>query len=94
MGEMTIEGSLGALRLDGDGEVWHRARGAKTETNLPYEWTDAGPGGDSVWRFQNHVVRHMLDGTTPYNTGEAYLANLAIEEAIYLSHAQGRKVGL
>jgi hypothetical protein len=36
----------------------------------------------------------MLDRTTPQNTGEAYLANLEIEEAIYRSHAQGRKVGL
>jgi predicted dehydrogenase len=94
MGEMAIEGSLGALRLDGDGGILHRARGAKVETALPYDWADLGPGGDSVRRFQNHVVRHMLDGTTPQNTGEAYLANLAIEEAIYLSHAQGRKVGL
>jgi D-apiose dehydrogenase len=94
MGELSIEGSLGALRLDGDGGIFHRARGAKAETSLPYEWADLGPGGDSVGRFQNHVVRHMLDGTTPQNTGEAYLANLEIEEAIYLSHAQGRKIGL
>lgn len=94
MGEMAIEGSLGALRLDGDGRIFHRARGVKAEIELPYAWEDSGPGGDSVRRFQNHVVRHMLDGTTPQNTGEAYLANLAIEEAIYDSHAQGRKVGL
>lgn len=94
MGELWIEGASGALRLDGDGGVFHRARGAKVETMLPYDWADRGPGGDSVRRFQNHVVRHMLDGTTPQNTGEAYLANLAIEEAIYLSHAQGRKIGL
>ena len=94
MGEMTIEGSAGTLRLDGDGGVFHRARGAKTETPLPFEWADAGPGGDSVRRFQDHVVRHMLDRTAPQNTGEAYLANLEIEEAIYSSHAQGRKIGL
>jgi predicted dehydrogenase len=94
MGEMTIEGSRGTLRLDGDGVVFHRARGAKAETPLPFAWRDLGPGGDSVHRFQNHAIRHMFDGTTPQNTGEAYLANLEIEEAIYLSHAQGRKIGL
>lgn len=94
MGEMSIEGAAGSLRLDGDGGIFHRARGAKTETPLPYDWTDAGPGGDSVRRFQAHVVRHILAGESLQNTGEAYLANLRIEEAIYAAHDQGRRVAL
>lgn len=85
MGEMLVEGSAGVIRLDGDGRLFERAHGSNAETELRYEWHDTGFGGDSVRRLQEHVVAVLRAGRLPANTGREYLANLAIEEAIYAS---------
>ena len=94
MGEMTIEGEGGAIRLDGDANLHVRDFGANDERKIDYAWRDSGPGGDSVHRFQAHVVRHILAGEPLQNSGDAYLANLRIEEAIYAANDQSRRVAL
>lgn len=91
MGEMLVEGSTGVIRLDGDGRLFERAHGSNMETEVRYDWRQTGFGGDSVWRLQAHVVEALRAGCAPANTGRDYLANLAIEEAIYAS-AQARAV--
>lgn len=92
MGEMSVEGELGTLRLDGDGNLHFRRHGANDEARIEYEWANVGFAGDCVWRFQNHVACHILDGGPLHNTGEAYLANIEVEEAVYASDAGGVRV--
>ncbi|MEZ5906602.1 MAG: hypothetical protein R3C69_16405 [Geminicoccaceae bacterium] len=82
------------IRLDGDGNLFHRAFGANEETAIAHEWQDTGFAGDSVRAFQQHVVDHLLDKGEIVNTGRDYLANLRIEEAVYRSSAEGRLVRL
>lgn len=94
MGEMLVEGSGGVIRLDGYGRLFYRAFGGNEEDQIAYEWRDAGFGGDSVLRLQQHVINHLLDGTEVMNRGRDYLANLRIEEAIYASSARGVSVRL
>jgi predicted dehydrogenase len=92
MGEAWIEGSGGVLRLDGDARLWWKPhQGAEIEHRY-----DAGPedtfgGGACEW-LQRHVVRHFTEGSPLENTARAYLRNLRIQDAIYASSAQGRRI--
>ncbi len=94
MGEMWLEGAAGVLRLDGDARLWWKPHG-KAEVENAYE---RGPedafGGGCCRALQAHVVRNLLEDGLIENTGKAYLANLRIEEAVYRSNAEGRKVAI
>ena len=89
MGEMLLEGSEAALRLDGDGRLFLRRYGADAETPVPFAAAAEGFAGDSVRALQQHVVAH-LDGAGPIeNSGRAYLANLRVEAATYRAADSG-----
>lgn len=94
LGEMWLEGSAGVLRLDGDARLWWKPHHAP-ETEHRY---DAGPldafGGGACRALQEHVVRHLLEKTPIENPGRAYLRNLEIEEAIYRSSAENRRISI
>ena len=92
MGEMLIEGSDGALRLDGDGRLFLRTHGSNDEEEITYEWQDRGFGGDCVYRLQRHVVDHLLGRGPVMNTGAEYLANLRIEQAVYEADRLGQRL--
>lgn len=92
LGEMLIEGSDGALRLDGGGRLYLRARGAVDERPHPFDWTDREFGGDCVFRLQAALVDHLREGTPMPNTAAAFLQNLVIEEALYRADAEARRV--
>lgn len=94
MGEMRIEGSAATLRLDGDGRLFLRRHGSNEETAVPFVWEDRGFGGDCVFALQRHVVDHLTRGTPVENAAAAYLRNLEIEEAVYLSADEGRIITL
>ena len=93
MGELLVEGSAGVIRLDGDGRLFQRAHGSNVESEIRYDWSKTGFGGDSVWRLQQHVVEALRVGRPVANTGREYLNNLAAEEAVYAS-AKERAVKL
>jgi D-apiose dehydrogenase len=92
MGEMWLEGSGGVLRLDGDARLWwkpHRER----EIEHRYDRGREGAfGGGAVEHLQRHVVKHLLEGAPVENCGHDYLVNLRVEEAVYRSNEEGRKV--
>ncbi len=94
MGEMWLEGSKGVLRLDGDARLWWKPH-REPEAEHRY---DRGPddtfGGGACESLQRHVVRHLREGAALENTGAEYLRNLLIQDAIYASHAQGRRIAL
>jgi predicted dehydrogenase len=94
MGEMWLEGERGVLRLDGEARLWWKPHGGP-EAEHPY---DRGPddafGGGCCEALQRHVVAHVLQGGPLENTGRDYLANLRVQEAVYRSAAEGRRIAL
>jgi predicted dehydrogenase len=94
MGELLVEGEHGTLRLDGDGSLHLRAFGSNEAAPHPYRWENRGFAGNAVAALQSHVVAHLLDGAPVENSGEDYLVNLAIEDAIYRSASEGCRIPL
>ena len=94
MGEMCVEGSEATLRLDGDGRLFRRAHGSNDEAAVNYDWADRGFGGDCVYHLQKRVLETLEGRASAVNTAADYLANIRVEEAVYLSSAEGRRVAL
>jgi predicted dehydrogenase len=94
MGEMWLEGSAGVLRLDGEARLWWKPH-QRDEIEHRYDSgpTDTFGGGACEW-LQRHVVRHFLEGAPLENTAREYLVNLRAQEAVYRSHAEGRRIEL
>jgi predicted dehydrogenase len=92
MGEAWIEGSGGVLRLDGEARLWWKPH---QDAEVEHRY-DRGPedtfAGGACERLQRHVVRHLVDGSPLENSARAYLRNLEIQEAVYASSAEGRRV--
>ena len=94
MGEMRVEGSSATLDLDGDGQVWLRRHGSNMIEAVDNPWPAKGFAGDSVLAFQRHVVAHLREGAPVANSARDYLRNLRIEEAVYASSREGRKIAV
>ena len=94
MGECSVEGTEGEIRLHGDGSLHFRARGAIDWKSLADPPPARGFGGDCVAALQQHVVAALLDGTPLENPAQSYLQNMRIEAAIYESAESGRRVDL
>lgn len=92
MGEMTIEGSAGALSLDGDANIMMRSFGQNQAEKCEYQWDNIDFGGDCVYRLQRHVINYITGKGTLMNSGREYLRNLAVEEAIYRAADENRTV--
>jgi len=94
MGEMWLEGAGGVLRLDGDARLWWKPHGGgEAEHAYDRGKLDMFGGGCCEW-LQRHVVAHLRTGAPVENTGRDYLANLKVQEAVYVSHREGRRVAL
>lgn len=94
LGEGLVEGDGGELRLNGDGSVRSRRFGSREWRTVLRPEKRPGFGGDCVGALQRHVVSALLDGGELENAAEDYLPVLAVEEAIYRSAAEERKVRL
>ena len=92
MGEMLIEGSEGALRLNGDGQIFARAFNTMDWQLHDYPWQNTGFGGDCVYRLQLHVLEHLTSGAPVQNTAYDYLTNLRLEEAVYRSSDENKTI--
>ncbi|ASP21168.1 4-carboxy-2-hydroxymuconate-6-semialdehyde dehydrogenase [Antarctobacter heliothermus] len=94
MGEALAEGTTGTLTLTGDGALHLRRFGAlEAQTILPPDTSDTF-GGDCVFALQSHVVSCLRNGDMPENTARDYLPVISIENAVYTSAAEGRKLEL
>ena len=94
MGELLIDGSAGTLRLDGEANLFFRPFGSNAEEAVDYPWQKRGFAGDCVHALQAHVVAGLRDGKPLENTGAAYLRNLEVEDAVYRSSAEGRRIAV
>jgi len=92
MGEAWLEGAAGVLRLDGEARLWWKPhQGAETEHRYDRGPEDSFAGG-ACEALQRHVVRHLVDGAPLENGAGDYLRNLTIQEAVYASSTEGRRV--
>ena len=94
MGEGSIEGTAGEIRLRGDGSLHFRAKGALTELEIFASPPDTGFGGDCVAALQAHVIAGLKTGSPFENSGRDYLRNLEVEEAVYQAADRGQKIEL
>ena len=94
MGEALIEGTRGTLALAGDGSVMLRRFGSRNATQIlgPDRWQ--GFGGDCVHALQRHVVDGVRNGIGLENLARDYLTVRRIEEAVYRSADEGRRIAL
>lgn len=92
MGEAWVEGTGGTLTLTGDGAVHIRDFGTNEARQLLAPDTRPSFGGDCVHALQSHIVNGLLDGTPIENEARDYLKVTAIEESVYRSAAEGRKI--
>jgi D-apiose dehydrogenase len=93
MGEAWLEGALGVLSLNGNGDINWKPHLADEQPH-PYAWSNIGFGGDCVYHQQRHVLNALAGNEKPVNLIEDYLINLKVEEAVYASNAQRREVTL
>lgn len=94
LGELWIEGERGVLRLNGDAQLHFKPHHG-TERLMSYDrGNDAQFGGGACQALQRHVVDRLRLGLEPENTARSYLRNLFIQEAVYASHVQGRRIEL
>lgn len=94
MGEALVEGTRGTITLAGDGSVAIRKFGSRTAAVLLPPDTSSTFGGDCVHRLQSHVVAAMRGDGSLQNAARDYLRVIEIEEAVYQSAGQGRKLPL
>lgn len=94
MGEGLFEGSEGALTLLGDGSV-HLRRFGRIETVELLSADRTGTfGGDCTHLLQAHVAAALAEGTAPENLAADYLRVIEVEQAVYTSASEGRRVVL
>ncbi len=96
MGELTIEGEKGCIRLDGHGRLYFRPFGKTEETNLPIESKvdDTVFGGGCVEALCKQAVAG-LDGNVAFeNPARKYLGVMRAVDAAYQSASTGRKISV
>jgi D-apiose dehydrogenase len=92
MGEMWLEGSSGVMRLDGEARLWWAPHHG-TEVEHGYDrGSETSFGGGACGALQRHVLEALTEQRPCENTAQAYLRNILIQEAIYASHASGKRI--
>ena len=90
LGEMEVEGSAGAIRLDGWARIARRGHGSNDWTAHAYPWQDRHFGGDCVYLTNRAALAALRDGRPAETEAGAYLRNLEIEDAVYRSNEERR----
>ena len=92
-GLTMVEGSGGALALDGDGGLTVRAFRSVESYSVPVAIAP-GFGGCCVAALQAHIVDHLRRGAPLETAAADYLRTMEAVEAAYLSHREGRRIDL
>lgn len=92
MGECWLEGSRGVIRLDGDARLWWKPHQGDEIEHHYDRGRDDTFGGGACDALQAHFVRHLREGAPLENSGGDYLANMLIQELVYASNAEGRRI--
>ena len=90
-GEMVLEGTRGSIRLYNMGKLTIQKLGEK-ETPHRYFHENKGFAGNCVYFTQKHFIDNLYSGNVFETNGQAYLKNLAIQEAVYQSSEEKKVV--
>ncbi len=93
-GEGLFEGTRGTLTIHGDGQVRKRVHGHTDDHGILPAQQWRGFAGDSVHAFQLHVVSHLRTGSRLETAAYDYLATRRLEELVYRSSAEGRRLDM
>ena len=94
LGEMWLEGSAGVLRLDGDAQLWWKPHHGDEVQHVYDSGGTKTFGGGACVRLQAHVVHALATNSPVENTARDYLQNLRVQEAVYVSNANGRRISM
>jgi predicted dehydrogenase len=94
MGEMLVETEYRIIKLDGNGGLWQRVHGSNQWVQVDLIFNNENFGGDCVFLLQQHILECLQNGVKPENQAQDYLDNLRIQEAIYQSDRESRKISL
>ncbi|MBL9192929.1 MAG: Gfo/Idh/MocA family oxidoreductase [Opitutaceae bacterium] len=92
-GTMRVDGSRGHLELDTEGQLALKPLGQPAR-RIDYRHERRGFAGDCVYALQRHFTDCLLAGTPFESSGEDYLKTIALVEACYRSHLEGRVIHL
>jgi predicted dehydrogenase len=84
-GEMLIEGNAGSLRLYPNGNITIKTLGWPERLHA-YPHANINFAGDCVYATQKHFVDCLLGRTDFETSGDEYLRNIYVQEAVYASH--------
>ena len=80
------------MRLDGDARLHFKPHHGAEREHAYDRGDDALFGGGCVEALQRHVVAHFAHGAPVENLARDYLVNLRIQDAVYRSHDEGRRI--
>jgi len=92
-GEFLVEGSKGSIRLYNDGKLTIQPLG-EVEKEHHYKHERINFAGDCVYFTQLQFVECLLQNLPFETSGEDYLKNIMVQEAIYRSNQENRLVNL
>jgi D-apiose dehydrogenase len=92
-GECLMEGSKGSIRLFNDGKITIQPLGEKEKVH-EYKHQKINFAGDCVYFTQRHFVDCMLENKPFETSGEDYLKNIVVQEAVYESNLSKQLVYL
>lgn len=92
MGEMWLEGSRGVMRLDGEARLWWKPHHSEETEHIYARGPVTGFGGGACGALQKHVLEGLTHQRPCENTAKDYLRNILVQEAVYASHATGRRI--
>lgn len=92
-GDTLVEGTGGAIRLDGVGRLYVKRLG-EPEYQHSYDWADKGFAGDCVLATQQHFIDCLQSGQPFETDGADYLRTLAAVEAVYEANRLNQPVSV
>jgi D-apiose dehydrogenase len=81
-GEMLIEGSNGSIRLYNNGNITIQTLGSPERIHA-YHHANKNFAGDCVYATQQHFVDCIINNKPFETSGEDYLKNILVQEAVY-----------
>ncbi|HLP37615.1 Gfo/Idh/MocA family oxidoreductase [Lacibacter sp.] len=83
-GEMLIEGDKGSIRLYNNGNISIQTLGL-SERVYAYHHQNINFAGDCVYQIQHHFIDCIINNKPFETSGNDYLTNIKVQEAIYVS---------
>jgi predicted dehydrogenase len=90
-GEMLIDGNAGGIRLYNNRSITLQNLG-EVEAEVDYIHEDKNFAGDCVYFLQKHFVDCFINDLPFENSGQAYIKNLEIQEAVYPSSKENKVI--